>query len=103
MALPAPYRPDGDCGSRAAGQLKHPALLLVGAALLLVGLGFKVSAVPFHMWTPDVYQGAPSPVTAWMAVSVKVAGLAALLRVFLIAFPALAAEIAARFCGDWLR
>jgi NADH-quinone oxidoreductase subunit N len=68
-------------------------LLLVGAGLLLVGLGFKVSAVPFHMWTPDVYQGAPTPVTAWMSVSVKVAGLAALLRVFLVAFPGLAADL----------
>ncbi len=69
------------------------ALLLVGAALLLIGLGFKVSAVPFHMWTPDVYQGAPSSVTAWMAVSVKVAALAALLRVFIVAFPGLAQSI----------
>ncbi len=71
----------------------NSALLMIGAALLLVGLGFKVSAVPFHMWTPDVYQGAPTPVTAFMAVSVKVAGFAALLRVFIIAFPTLAAGI----------
>ncbi|MBE0699376.1 MAG: NADH-quinone oxidoreductase subunit N, partial [Anaerolineaceae bacterium] len=76
-----------------SGTANHPGLLLVGAALLLVGLGFKISAVPFHMWTPDVYQGAPSPVTAWMSVSVKVAGLAALLRVFLIAFPGMAAQL----------
>jgi NADH-quinone oxidoreductase subunit N len=75
---------------RQGGAEVNPHLLLVGAALLLVGLGFKVSAVPFHMWTPDVYQGAPTPVTAWMAVSVKVAGLAALLRVFIVAFPSLA-------------
>lgn len=68
-------------------------LLVAGAALLLVGLGFKISAVPFHMWTPDVYQGAPTPVTAFMAVSVKVAGLAALLRVFLVAFPSIAQEM----------
>ena len=71
----------------------NSALLMIGAALLLVGLGFKVSAVPFHMWTPDVYQGAPTPVTAFMAVSVKVAGFAALLRVFIVAFPTLAAGI----------
>jgi NADH-quinone oxidoreductase subunit N len=57
------------------------ALLLAGAALLLVGLGFKVSAVPFHMWAPDVYQGAPSPVTGFMASAGKVAAFAALLRV----------------------
>ena len=73
--------------AQGGGTLPTP-LFLIGAALLLVGLGFKVSAVPFHMWTPDVYQGAPSPVTALMAVSVKVAGLAALLRIFLWPFPA---------------
>lgn len=72
------------------GTDNSPALMLVGAGLILVGLGFKVSMVPFHMWTPDVYQGAPTPVTAFMAVSVKVAGFAALLRVFVVAFPALA-------------
>jgi NADH-quinone oxidoreductase subunit N len=71
----------------------NSALLLIGAGLLLIGLGFKVSAAPFHMWTPDVYQGAPTPVTAFMAVSVKVAGFAALLRVFVIAFPSLAANL----------
>ncbi|MDD5466966.1 MAG: NADH-quinone oxidoreductase subunit N [Anaerolineales bacterium] len=69
------------------------ALLTIGAALVLVGLGFKVAAVPFHMWTPDVYQGAPSSVTAFMAVGAKAGGFAALLRVFVLAFPALAAEL----------
>jgi len=57
-------------------------LLLAGSALLLVGFGFKVAAVPFHFWAPDVYQGAPSPTVAWMASGVKVAGFAGLLRVF---------------------
>jgi NADH-quinone oxidoreductase subunit N len=57
-------------------------LLLVGAGLLLVGFGFKVAAVPFHMWTPDVYHGAPSPVTGFMSVGAKAAGFAALMRVF---------------------
>ncbi len=61
-------------------------MLTIGAALILVGLGFKVGAVPFHMWTPDVYQGAPSTVTAFMAVGAKVGGFAALLRVFVSAF-----------------
>jgi len=61
--------------------------LLAGLALLIVGLGFKISAVPFHMWTPDVYQGAPSPVTAFMSSATKVAGFAAFLRVLLVAFP----------------
>lgn len=63
-------------------------LLGIGAALLLIGLGFKVAAVPFHMWTPDVYQGAPSAVAAFMAVGAKAGGFAALLRVFVMAFPA---------------
>ena len=57
-------------------------LLSLGAALVLVGLSFKVAAVPFHMWTPDVYQGAPSSVTAFMAVGAKVGGFAALMRIF---------------------
>ncbi|MEO7430173.1 MAG: NADH-quinone oxidoreductase subunit N, partial [Acidimicrobiales bacterium] len=61
-------------------------LLLAGMALLLVGFGFKVAAVPFHFWTPDVYQGAPSPSVAWMASGVKVAGFAGLMRVFYLAF-----------------
>ena len=61
--------------------------LVAGFALLLVGLGFKVAAVPFHTWTPDVYQGAPTPVTGFMASATKTAGFAALLRVFLVAFP----------------
>ncbi len=68
-------------------------LLLVGAALLLVGFGFKVAAVPFHMWTPDVYQGAPSPVTGFMSVGAKAAGFAALMRVFATALPGIAADI----------
>src|SRR6266480_7296266 len=63
-------------------------LLLAGFALLLVGLGFKVAAVPFHMWTPDVYQGSPTPVTGFMAAGAKAAGFAALLRVFVSGFGA---------------
>ena len=62
--------------------LEAEGLLLAGFALLLVGLGFKVAAAPFHVWTPDVYQGAPSPVTAFMASASKAAAFAALLRVF---------------------
>lgn len=57
-------------------------LLLGGTALVLVGLGFKVAAAPFHMWTPDVYDGAPTTVTAFMATATKAAGFAAVLRVF---------------------
>jgi NADH-quinone oxidoreductase subunit N len=77
----------------AAAAPVNQTLFLVGAALILVGLGFKLSAVPFHMWTPDVYQGAPTPVTGWMAVSVKVAGLAALLRLFVMLFPSLSQSL----------
>ncbi len=65
-------------------------LLLAGMAMLLVGFGFKVAAVPFHAWTPDVYQGAPSPVVSYMAAGVKAAGFAALLRVFFGGFLGLA-------------
>jgi NADH-quinone oxidoreductase subunit N len=68
--------------------LADSGLLLAGIALLLVGFAFKVSAVPFHFWTPDVYQGAPSPSVAWMASGVKVAGFAGLLRVFYLGFDA---------------
>ncbi len=57
-------------------------LFLAAAGLLIVGLGFKVAAVPFHMWTPDVYQGAPTPITAFMSVGAKAAGFAAFLRLF---------------------
>ncbi|MEQ1786738.1 MAG: NADH-quinone oxidoreductase subunit N, partial [Acidimicrobiales bacterium] len=66
--------------------LAHSGLVLAGLALLLVGFAFKVAAVPFHFWTPDVYQGAPSPSVAWMASGVKVAGFAGLLRVFYLTF-----------------
>jgi NADH-quinone oxidoreductase subunit N len=69
-----------------ANTLFSSGLLLAGFALILVGLGFKVAAVPFHMWTPDVYQGSPTPVTAFMAAGAKAAGFAALLRVFISGF-----------------
>jgi NADH-quinone oxidoreductase subunit N len=72
-----------------AAGVAWPGGLLVGVALILVGLGFKVAAVPFHMWTPDVYQGSPSSVAAFMSVGAKAGGFAALLRVLVTAFPAL--------------
>ena len=67
-------------------------LLLAGLALLLVGFAFKIAAVPFHMWTPDVYQGSPSPVTGFMAAVAKVGAFAALLRVFVSTFGVLRAD-----------
>jgi NADH-quinone oxidoreductase subunit N len=63
-------------------------LLLLGLGLMLVGLGFKVAAVPFHFWSPDVYDGAPTPVVAFMASAFKAAGFAALVRVFAVGFQA---------------
>lgn len=67
------------------GGPNHP-LLVVGMGLMAVGLLFKVGAVPFHAWTPDVYQGAPTAVTAWMSAATKVAAFGALLRLFIVAF-----------------
>jgi len=76
----------GIAGFLSANTVLDNGVLLAGIALLLVGLGFKVAAAPFHMWTPDVYQGAPTPITAFMASATKAAGFAALLRVLATAF-----------------
>ncbi|RPJ19971.1 MAG: NADH-quinone oxidoreductase subunit N [Chloroflexi bacterium] len=81
----------------ASGATSNLLLLSIGSALILVGLGFKVAVVPFHMWTPDVYQGAPTAVTAFMASGAKIAGFAALLRVFATAFPSIAADMTGIF------
>ena len=66
--------------------LSSNGLLVVGIALLLIGFGFKVALAPFHMWAPDVYEGAPTPITAYMAAAVKAAAFAGFLRVWLEAF-----------------
>ncbi len=68
--------------------LENP-LFLAGAGFLLVGFGFKVSLVPFHMWTPDAYQGAPTPVTAFMSAAPKAAAFAAVIKVLTVSFPGL--------------
>src|SRR6266403_1798363 len=68
-------------------QSLYPPLLLAGAAMLLVGFGFKIATAPFHVWTPDVYEGAPTPVTAFMAAGPKAAGFASFMRVFVFGFP----------------
>jgi len=74
------------------GMMGSPSVMLVaGLALLLVGFGFKVAAVPFHMWAPDVYDGAPTPVTAFMATGVKAAAFAALFRIMIQGFAAVPA------------
>jgi NADH-quinone oxidoreductase subunit N len=76
----------GDIATAAAGSSRSDALLLGGLALLVVGLMFKASVGPFHTWTPDVYQGAPTPVTAFMAACTKVAAFGGILRVLQVAF-----------------
>src|SRR5688500_9904792 len=68
-------------------QSLYPPLLFAGIAMLLVGFGFKIATAPFHVWTPDVYEGAPTPVTAFMAAGPKAAGFASFMRVFVFAFP----------------
>lgn len=77
----------------AAAQMQAPStIFLIGALLILTGFAFKIAAVPFHMWTPDVYEGAPTPITALMSAGPKAAGFAAFLRMFLVAFPTLQAD-----------
>jgi NADH-quinone oxidoreductase subunit N len=80
--------------SMASSDAGFNLMTVAGAGLLLVGLGFKIASVPFHMWVPDVYQGAPTPVTAFISAGPKAAGFAALLRVFLFSF--------ARIELDWV-
>lgn len=76
-------------GAALGGDLLREPLVLAALAMLLVGLGFKVAVVPFHQWTPDVYEGAPLPVTAFMSAGTKAAVFAVLIRVLWTAFPAL--------------
>jgi len=77
----------------ATTALTNDVTLLSGFALILVGLGFKVSAAPFHAWAPDVYEGSPSPVVAYMASAVKAAGFVAFVRIFVLGF--------GNFADDW--
>jgi NADH-quinone oxidoreductase subunit N len=76
----------GDIYHAVSGSDRSDLLLLAGLAMLLIGLLFKAGAAPFHMWTPDVYQGAPTPITALMASCTKVAAFGAVLRVLYVAF-----------------
>jgi len=76
----------------ASGKLASPMWFTIGAGLLIVGFGFKVASVPFHMWTPDVYEGAPTSVTAFMIAGTKAAAFAAFVRVLMTALPALAPD-----------
>ncbi len=85
-----------------AGQMDYPELLLVGAAMMLVGFGFKIASAPFHMWTPDVYEGAPTIVTGFMSTGPKAAVFAAFLRVFAAGFAAGAPGVGAELHATWL-
>jgi NADH-quinone oxidoreductase subunit N len=88
-----------------AGEVRYPELLLAGAAMMLVGFGFKIATAPFHIWTPDVYEGAPTPVTAFMAAGPKAAGFASFLRVFIFGFPfvtAAGASLASQTNTAWV-
>jgi len=80
-----------------------PALLLVGGAMMIIGFGFKVATVPFHVWTPDVYEGAPTPVTAFMAAGPKTAAFASFVRMFVIGFPLIAgAQVSGYLHESWI-
>ncbi|MFN2596285.1 MAG: NADH-quinone oxidoreductase subunit N, partial [Pyrinomonadaceae bacterium] len=86
-----------------AARLPYLPLLYAGAAMMLVGFGFKIATAPFHVWTPDVYEGAPTPVTAFMAAGPKAAGFAGFMRVFLFAFPYIAvAGVSAQLHAAWV-
>ena len=92
--------------ARRLPDAQYPLLLFAGAAMMLVGFGFKIATAPFHVWTPDVYEGAPTPVTAFMAAGPKAAGFASFLRVFVFAFPFVVAagrpSIAGQIHNAWL-
>jgi len=92
--------------ARRIPDAQFPMLLFAGAAMMLVGFGFKIATAPFHIWTPDVYEGAPTPVTAFMAAGPKAAGFASFMRVFLIAFPFVVItandSIAGKIHSTWL-
>jgi len=75
-----------------AGQFAGNKIFLLGMVLVLVGLGFKIAAFPFQIWAPDVYQGAPTPTTAFLAVGSKAAGFVLLLRVLFTAIPGVSAH-----------
>jgi len=84
------------------GQVLYPSLLLIGAAMLLVGFGFKIASAPFHLWTPDVYEGAPTIVTGFMGTGPKVAVFAAFMRVFADSFGTWQNPLGTQLRGTWL-
>jgi len=86
--------------ARRLPEAQYPPLLFAGAAMMLVGFGFKIATAPFHVWTPDVYEGAPTPVTAFMAAGPKAAGFASFLRVFIFGFPFVVAAANTTIAGQ---
>jgi NADH-quinone oxidoreductase subunit N len=85
------------------GDPNFPALLMVGGAMMVVGFGFKAAVVPFHVWTPDVYEGAPTPITGFMAAGPKSAAFASFVRVFVLGFPFVAGSLAAGYLHEsWM-
>ena len=88
-----PARRTSPRSPRASIDAQYPPLLFAGAAMMLVGFGFKIATAPFHIWTPDVYEGAPTPVTAFMAAGPKAAGFASFMRVFVFGFPFVVAAV----------
>jgi|SRR5262245_1940912 len=85
-----------------AGQVTYPALLLIGAAMMLVGFGFKIASAPFHLWTPDVYEGAPTIVTGFMSTAPKAAVFAAFLRVFVVGLDVPKEGLGLQLHGTWI-
>ena len=80
-----------------------PALLLIGGAMMVIGFGFKVAAAPFHVWTPDVYEGAPAPVTGFMMTGPKAAAFASFIRVFILGLPFIAGVSASNYLHEtWM-
>lgn len=80
--------------------VNFPALLLIGAAMMIIGFGFKIAMAPFHVWTPDVYEGAPTPVTGFMAAGPKAAAFASFIRVFVLGFPLVATVQASAYLHE---
>ena len=80
--------------------VNFPALMLIGAAMMIIGFGFKIAMAPFHVWTPDVYEGAPTPVTGFMAAGPKAAAFASFIRVFVLGFPLVATVQASAYLHE---
>lgn len=83
--------------------INFPALLMVGAAMMIIGFGFKIAMAPFHVWTPDVYEGAPTPITGFMAAGPKAAAFASFIRIFVIGLPLVAGvQVSGYLHNSWI-